>query len=403
MRDDERKKVPMVVSSEEEKKEDTTEKIEEILKQENVTTYDTFLQDEIFQEQEENEKEDLENFNAITEKQYNLFENFSSQIENETKENKENEVMTFDEIIESTEIIDENIDKIQELETSNKINDEVTEPIEEIYEPKTVTIDFTKDMGKFETALEIKYNSLKLSQFPIKVSNVPEGMTFPDEVTIGNTSIKIGDEVIKNCYLKILSNESIKLLEIKNREFKLSLSVSLNDDTIKSYGSVRMYEISSLIKYSRMLKVLELLEKVFNGAIISFNVNKLWGDIEIEDRIELMKIKTIQNFFGTLEKSGYKFQVDKLPQCENIYYLLELYTALKENRIIETWCNFNLKNENFDLREKDFLIIKRKHSFDKNLVIEEKITLKAPLNKESIFKDKIVGYRKPCIIELSKA
>lgn len=403
MRDDERKKVPMVVSSEKEKKEDTTEKIEEILKQENVTTYDTFLQDEIFQEQEENEKEDLENFNAITEKQYNLFENFSSQIENKTKEDKENEVMTFDEIIESTEIIDENIDKIQELETSNKINDEVTEPIEEIYEPKTVTIDFTKDMGKFETALEIKYNSLKLSQFPIKVSNVPEGMTFPDEVTIGNTSIKIGDEVIKNCYLKILSNESIKLLEIKNREFKLSLSVSLNDDTIKSYGSVRMYEISSLIKYSRMLKVLELLEKVFNGAIISFNVNKLWGDIEIEDRIELMKIKTIQNFFGTLEKSGYKFQVDKLPQCENIYYLLELYTALKENRIIETWCNFNLKNENFDLREKDFLIIKRKYSFDKNLVIEEKITLKAPLNKESIFKDKIVGYRKPCIIELSKA
>lgn len=401
MRDDERKKVPMVVSDEE-KKEDTTEKIEEILKQENVTTYDTFLQDEIFQEPE-NEKEDLENFNAITEKQYNLFENFSSQIENKIKEDKKNEVMTFDEIIESTEIIDENIDKIQELETSNKINDEATKPIEEIYEPKTVTIDFTKDMDKFETALEIKYNSLKLSKFPIKVSNVPEGMTFPDEVTIGNTNIKIGDEVIKNCYLKILSNESIKLLEIKNREFKLSLSVSLNDDTIKSYGSVRMYEISSLIKYSRMLKVLELLEKVFNGAIISFNVNKLWGDIEIEDRIEFMKIKTIQNFFGTLEKSGYKFQIDKLPQCENIYYLLELYTALKENRIIETWCNFNLKNENFDLREKDFLIIKRKYPFDKNLVIEEKITLKAPLNKESIFKDKIVGYRKPCIIELLKA
>lgn len=402
MRDDERKKVPMVVSDEEEKKEDTTEKIEEILKQENVTTYDIFLQDEIFQEPE-NEKEDLENFNAITEKQYNLFENFSSQIENKIKEDKENEVMTFDEIIENTEIIDENIDKIQELETSNKINDEATKPIEEIYEPKTVTIDFTKDMGKFETALEIKYNSLKLSKFPIKVSNVPEGMTFPDEVTIGNTNIKIGDEVIKNCYLKILSNESIKLLEIKNREFKLSLSVSLNDDTIKNYGSVRMYEISSLIKYSRMIKVLELLEKVFNGAIISFNVNRLWGDIEIEDRIEFMKIKTIQNFFGTLEKSGYKFQIDKLPQCENIYYLLELYTALKENRIIETWCNFNLKNENFDLREKDFLIIKRKYPFDKNLVIEEKITLKAPLNKESIFKDKIVGYRKPCIIELSKA
>ena len=59
-------------------------------------------------------------------------------------------------------------------------------------------------------------------------------MTFPDIVVIGNTDIKVGNETIKNCHLKILSNESIKLLEIKHREFKLALSVSLNNDTIKN-------------------------------------------------------------------------------------------------------------------------------------------------------------------------
>ncbi len=427
----------MVVSEDDEEKEDTTENcLEEILEQENLTEKN-ICQEEILQEipadyedKKEEIKEELENFDIITEKQYNLFESISSEINDEesekieeTKENKEienlpeenfenktSEVLENTEaeedktptpidIMEETEIIDERIEEAEQEE-----NQEILEEIkEEVYEPKTVAVDFTKELGKFETALEIKYSSLKLSQFPIKVSNIPEGMTFPDTVVIGNTDIKIGNETIKNCHLKILSNESIKLLEIKHREFKLALSVSLNNDTIKNYGTIRVYEISSLIKYSRMIKVLEMFEKVFSGAVISFKVNRLYGDVEAEDRIELMKIKTIQNFFKTFENSGCKFQADKLPKCENIYYLLELYAALKENRIIETWCNFNFNNENINLKEKDSLIVKRKYPFDKNLVIEEKITLKAPIDKGSLFKDKAVGYRKICTIELSKA
>ena len=387
----------MVVSEDDETKEDTTENcFEEILEQENLTEKN-ICQEEILQEvpadyedKKEEVKEELENFDLITEKQYNLFECISC----------EDKTPTPMDIMEETEIIDERIEGIEHEEAEEVLKAEVKE---EIYEPKTVTVDFTKEIGKFETALEIKYSSLKLSQFPIKISNIPEGMTFPDIVIIGNTDIKVGNEAIKNCHLRILSNESIKLLEIKHREFKLALSVSLNNDTIKNYGTIRVYEISSLIKYSRMIKVLEILEKIFNGAVISFKVNRLYGDIEAEDRIELMKIKTIQNFFKTFENSGCKFQADKLPKCENIYYLLELYAALKENRIIETWCNFNFNNENINLKEKDSLIVKRKYPFDKNLVIEEKITLKASIDKGSLFKDKAVGYRKICTIELSKA
>ena len=387
----------MVVSEDDETKEDTTENcFEEILEQENLTEKN-ICREEILQEvpadyedKKEEVKEELENFDLITEKQYNLFECISC----------EDKTPTPMDIMEETEIIDERIEGIEHEEAEEVLKAEVKE---EIYEPKTVTVDFTKEIGKFETALEIKYSSLKLSQFPIKISNIPEGMTFPDIVVIGNTDIKIGNETIKNCHLKILSNESIKLLEIKHREFKLALSVSLNNDTIKNYGTIRVYEISSLIKYSRMIKVLEMLEKIFNGAVISFKVNRLYGDIEAEDRIELMKIKTIQNFFKTFENSGCRFQADKLPKCENIYYLLELYAALKENRIIETWCNFNFNNENINLKEKDSLIVKRKYPFDKNLVIEEKITLKASIDKGSLFKDKAVGYRKICTIELSKA
>lgn len=346
--------------------------------------------------------EDTESFEAITEKQYQLFgnnisteNNFSQEkeIKKETKvESSESENITL------SDAISPNPEKIL---SDTEIIDEIKET-ENIYEPKTVSFDFSQDMGKFETALEIKYSSLKLSQLPIKISNIPEGMTFPNQVVIGNTGIKIGNDSINNCHLRIVSNESIKMLEVKHREFKLGLSVSLNNDTIKAYGSVRSYEISSLIKNSRMLKVLEMLEKIFSGAPISFKVNNLYGDITAEDRIELMRIKTVQHFFETLNKSGYKFQADKLPECENIYYLLELNAALRENRMIETWCNFNFKNENYNLHEGDFLIIKRKHKVDKNLVIEEKITLRNPLEKNNIFKEKTAGYRKPCLIELSK-
>lgn len=243
----------MVVSEDDETKEDTTENcFEEILEQENLTEKN-ICQEEILQEipadyeeKKEEVKEELENFDLITEKQYNLFESVSSEIKNEeiekmeeTKENKEIENLPEEnfenktsevlenaeteedktptpmDIMEETEIIDERIEGIEHEEAEEVLKAEVKE---EIYEPKTVIVDFTKEIGKFETALEIKYSSLKLSQFPIKISNIPEGMTFPDIVVIGNTDIKVGNETIKNCHLKILSNESIKLLEIKHTE-----------------------------------------------------------------------------------------------------------------------------------------------------------------------------------------
>ena len=374
-------------------------------------------EDKIIELEEENI---IEDFNSITEKQYQLFNNSSSDekeifikeetLTEEKKEESKNTEEEKKEIIEINNSLEERKEETK-IEEKTLTNDEIIseteikddkELLEEMYEPKTVVLDFNENIEKLETALEIKYSSLKLLQFPIKISNILEGMTFPDEVVIGNTSIKIGNETINNCNLKILSNESIRMLEIKNREFKLDLSVSLNNDTIKAYGSIRSYEISSLIKHSRMIKVLEMFEKIFNGAPISFKVNKLYGDIVSEDRMELMKIKTIQHFFKTIDKFGYKFQIDKLPKCENVYYLLELNSAFRENRVIETWCNFNIKNEDLKLHEKDLLIIKRKHRIDKNLVIEEKITFRNPIEKNTIFKGKIVGYRKPCLIELSK-
>lgn len=390
----------MVVSTEEENSEsENTEENFEIINevQNEIDTTENISEEntEIISEETENKEEeqkDKELFEEITENQYQLFSTDSKKAE------IINEVLETASLEESEEIAQEP----EIIETENKEIEPEIEPVQEIYEPKTVTIDYDSSMGKFETALEIRYSSLKLTSFPVKISNIPAGMTFPDELVIGNASIKVGDETINNCYLKIASNESVKMFEIKHREFKLGLSVTLNNDTINSYGNVRYYEISSLIKNSRMLKVLEMFGNIFSGAPITFKVNKLYGNIIAEDTVENIKIKTIQNFFGTLEKAGYKFQADKLPESSNIYYLLELCSALKENKKIETWCNFNLNTENMNLHEGDSLIIKRTHNFDKHSAVEETVILKAPLSEQNIFTKKIAGYRKQCIIELKK-
>ena len=382
---------------------DTTEKIieekNEEENQEKITCYTPLIFTDTDEKKEniEDKAEEVtekENFEKITENQYQLFNTDVS------------------EIIESTEIIDEipevievekKEEKIIQEKTVESVEEINTEPeISEVYEPKTVTIDYNNSMGKLETALEIRYSSLKLTSFPIKISNIPEGMTFPDELNIGNASIKIGEEVINNCYLKVLSNESVKMFEIKHREFKLGLSVTLNDDTINSYGSVRYYETSSLIKTSRIIKVLEMLENIFEGAPITFKVNKLYGNIIAEDRIENMRVKTALNFFNILENAKYKFQSDRLPKSENIFYLLELNAALRENKAIETWCNFNLNIENTDINKGDSIVMKRIHNLDKHSAIEETITLKNPLDEQNIFKEKTAGYRKQCVIELKK-
>ena len=376
---------------------DTTEKIikekNEEENQEEITCYTPLILADTNEKKEniEDKAEEVtekENFEKITENQYQLFNTDVSEIIDEAPEIVEAEGKEEETIYEKV------IEPVEEIRTEPEIS--------EVYEPKTVTIDYNNSMGKLETALEIRYSSLKLTSFPIKISNIPEGMPFPDELNIGNASIKIGEEVINNCYLKVLSNESVKMFEIKHREFKLGLSVTLNDDTINSYGSVRYYEISSLIKTSRIIKVLEMLENIFEGAPITFKVNKLYGNIIAEDRIENMRVKTALNFFNILENAKYKFQSDRLPKSENIFYLLELSAALRENKAIETWCNFSLNIENTDINKGDSIVMKRIHNLDKHSAIEETITLKNPLDEQNIFKEKTAGYRKQCVIELKK-
>lgn len=392
-------------------KEEIKKEIREVREENSLIIEETKIEEssilEPEMEEEKNPETQKEIFESITKKQYKLFGDINS-AETEINEiqSKISEIETKIEEIKNENIEISNDSKILEEVTEEKEIENIKEiEIKEepvIYKPKHIDISFLDNMGKFETAPEIKYTSLKLSNFPIKVSNVIEGMTFPYEFVIGSSSIKIGDQIINNCNLRVISNESVKILEIKHREFKLGLSVSLNGDTIKAYGNIRTYEISSLIKHSRMLKVLEMFSNIFNGLPISFKVKRLYADIVAEDRIELMRIKTIESFFENIDASGYKFDINNLPNSKNVYYLLELNSALRNNKTIETWCNFNIDTKDYNIHSGDTISFTRTHEINKNLSILEKITLKNPLDENNIFTEKIVGYRKPCLIEISK-
>lgn len=334
-------------------------------------------------DQEINQKEEFED---LTKKQYHLF---SSQEDKEDKEkidiiNKENTLKKEEDL---------------ELKKDNEVEKEIIETTDD-RELKIWRIDFKEGVDTFNTALEVKYKSLKLEGLPIQFSNIPEDFTFTKEKSLGKTNIKIGDTTIHNCHLKIVTDGSLEILEIRNREFKLYLSVSLNNDTIMVSSILKSYEISSLIKTSRLLKVLELFNQIFSGTPISFKINRLYGDLVVKDEVELMRINTIQEFFKTLKEIDFKLDINTIPKKLNNYYLLELYAAFKEERLVETWCNFKLDNQNSKFKAGDSLRLYRTYEINDELSILEKIILKEPLEEKNIFKKQVVGYRKACNVEI---
>lgn len=363
------------------------------------------MEDEDDIEKEEDPLELAEEFVDITKLQYQLFkekaDSDSEKIEGpETQETQEVEQTIENENDEETKLEAIQISDDADIEKKDEQTQDEQMANEEIREPQTQEIPYIEDVQVFDTALETKYSSLKLDKFPIKFSNIPDDFEFPYVASLGNTSLHIGDSIVHNCKLKIVSNDSIKILKIRNREFKLAISVSLNNDTIVSSGIFKSYEISSLIKHSRLLKVLELLEDVFTGKPISFKMNRLYGDIEVPDKIELMKINTIQDFLETLDKADCRLDLDHLPENDNLFYLSELYIASKQNKEIDSLCDFKISNLDSSIKAGDSLILKREHKFDKDITLVENIILEQPLDRKNVFKEKIIGYRKPCKIKV---
>lgn len=387
---------------EEEKKEETDSLNEDV----------SSLDDDIIEKQEEKIQEiisesiETDSDDKITDKNDFVVENVVEEYtEEKIQEPISDENRTIIEDVHK-DVIENPIEKAT-LETA-PIDEEIEKfEAEEITEPRHIVI--SADDSSFESGLEIKYTSLQLRNFPIKYKNFSEKMDFDEIVNIGNTSIKIGNTVIHNTSLKILVYSKFKLLEIKTREFKLALSIELNDkQTLVKKDDYFKYEIYDKVKTSRLGEVVDIFKKIFSGENLTFKYNQLMGNIVFENRLEVYKFtivaETISSYkFITKELELYKEK--NINYTKDTFYSLFLLNAYMKGEELSNWVNFRIKN-NYNILPGDILSFEKIHKLQLhgiNFDLKEHVKLVEPISSREINeKNEICCYRKAVEITLEK-
>ena len=327
--------------------------------------------------------------------------------ETSTNNKSEKEEVNLKETTES-EIVSEEPE--EEKKDEIIVENVVAENLEEKRDPKDITIlTDNDDVRLVESGLEIQYTSLHLNNFPISYSNFSNELSFNEVISVGTSTVKIGETLLNNTSLKILVYDKFKLLEIKTREFKVALSIDLlNGETLVKNGDFYKYEIFNKIKNSRFVEVVNILKEIFSGAKIEFKFKKLVGDITFENRIEVYKFNLLQELANSYKNIVNSFSLNReknFVEITNSFYEVFLTEAILEDKKIDSWINFRIKNS-FDIQAGDNLTFERVHKLDFrgiNFDIKEIIKVKSEVSEREFTKDnEICGYRKAVEISLEK-
>lgn len=327
--------------------------------------------------------------------------------ETSTNNESEKEEVNLKEATES-EIVSEEPE--EEKKDEIIVENVVAENLEEKRDPKDITIlTDNDDVRLVESGLEIQYTSLHLNNFPISYSNFSNELSFNEVISVGTSTVKIGETLLNNTSLKILVYDKFKLLEIKTREFKVALSIDLlNGETLVKNGDFYKYEIFNKIKNSRFVEVVNILKEIFSGAKIEFKFKKLVGDITFENRIEVYKFNLLQELANSYKNIVNSFSLNReknFAEITNSFYEVFLTEAILEGKKIDSWINFRIKNS-FDIQAGDNLTFERVHKLDFrgiNFDIKEIIKVKSEVSEREFTKDnEICGYRKAVEISLEK-
>lgn len=327
--------------------------------------------------------------------------------ETSTNNKSEKEEVNLKETTES-EIVSEEPE--EEKKDEIIVENVVAKNLEEKRDPKDITIlTDNDDVRLVESGLEIQYTSLHLNNFPISYSNFSNELSFNEVISVGTSTVKIGETLLNNTSLKILVYDKFKLLEIKTREFKVALSIDLlNGETLVKNGDFYKYEIFNKIKNSRFVEVVNILKEIFSGAKIEFKFKKLVGDITFENRIEVYKFNLLQELANSYKNIVNSFSLNReknFVEITNSFYEVFLTEAILEGKKIDSWINFRIKNS-FDIQAGDNLTFERVHKLDFrgiNFDIKEIIKVKSEVSEREFTKDnEICGYRKAVEISLEK-
>ncbi|MEF9933351.1 MAG: hypothetical protein RR191_02750 [Cetobacterium sp.] len=190
----------------------------------------------------------------------------------------------------------------------------------------------------------------------------------------------------------------MKILEIKSREFKIGIQVEHSPGGgISPVGSGLYYEIFENLNNTRLLWVINLFIDIFSGIELTFKSKKIKGSVKTENRIELLKFKTI---LETVEKLIGDYPKEKISELKNNFYTFQLFEYFKKNESIETWMNLDLENQ-FEINPGDVLDFRRSYKVDidnSTYNFVEKIQLLDSITENEIKGNRIKAYRKLCKI-----
>lgn len=253
---------------------------------------------------------------------------------------------------------------------------------------------------KFESALEIRYSSLKLDKLPIEFSTIRSIENQNLVKTFGVTDIKVNGAHLKDCNSRAIEINKRKYLELKNREFKLGIEIDLKEDgSFTTILNNYYYKIHTTSNIKRVLFNIKFLKDIFMGNPIEFTSKTVEGRISFENRIEIMKLDLLEKEIYNLEK----IKKEKLLQDNNTLYSLALLNLMENSNTIQSWVNFGIDNENKDIIVGDKISVERLHILNGNdFNIKETIITTTPIEPKEIKESEIVAYRKVCEVLLEK-
>ncbi|WP_432204356.1 hypothetical protein ACQ9ZF_04545 [Cetobacterium somerae] len=288
------------------------------------------------------------------------------------------------------------------------ILEEETKEVEELQEkeakvekrdPEVLELSI-EDFKLIESALEIRYSSLKLDRLPIEFSTIKDMKNQNLIKTFGITDLKINELHLKDCNSRIVEINRKKYLELKNREFKLGLEIELKDDgSFNAVVNNYYYKIYKNSNLKRFMSNIKFLKEVFVGHSIELIGKLLTGRISFENRIEIMKLDLLEKEILGLES----IKKEKLLQEDNSLYSLALLNLIDKTPELQSWVNFRCDLDKVQFIEGDRISIERIHIVRGNdFNIREKIVTTTPIESREIKDTEVVAYRKTCEISLEK-
>ena len=258
----------------------------------------------------------------------------------------------------------------------------------------------SEDFKLIESALEIRYSSLKLDKLPIEFSTIKDMKNQNLIKTFGITDLKIDELHLKECSSRIVEINKRKYLELKNREFKLGLEIDLKEDgSFNTVVNNYYYKIFKNNNVKRFLFNVKLLKEIFVGHLIELKGELLTGKVSFENRIEVMKLDLLEKEILELGEA----KKERLLQEENSLYSLALLNVIDKTPVLQSWINFRCDLDRVEFIEGDKISVERVHIIRGNdFNIRERIVTTSPIEARELKQTEVVAYRKTCEISLEK-